>query len=259
MKAHDWLKNLRFKIPSGRAVLSILCDYADNSGICYPSINTISQASGLTRRTVITAISKLCEAGYIQKQGELYENNGYKNNTYTLNLDNIIMTPSVNSTLPPSVKITPPLVQNLHPNTVNNNTKKNIQKKISRPELQPDKLDADFERFWEAYPKRIGGSPKKPSKQKFMLIIKNKIATAEQMIAGAQAYANHLVKTGKANTEYVKQATTWLNGECWNNEISATPQRPERQLTRPEDIAQPQGIGKSNYQIYLEKKRQQAA
>lgn len=37
------------------------------------------------------------------------------------------------------------------------------------------------------------------------------------------------------------------------------PQRPEKILTRPEDIAQPQGFGKSNYQIYLEKKRQQAA
>ena len=87
MKAHDWRKNLRFKIPSGMAVLSILCDYADENGVCCVSYSTLCEQSGFAKKTIITAIKNLCEAKLLEKIVTINYDKGNDTNRYILNFN----------------------------------------------------------------------------------------------------------------------------------------------------------------------------
>ncbi|RKZ99056.1 MAG: hypothetical protein DRQ46_00070 [Gammaproteobacteria bacterium] len=75
----------------------------------------------------------------------------------------------------------------------------------------------DFERFWLAYPQRIGSNPKKPAYDKFKQIIKKGEATADDMITGAKHYADHMHKIDRVNTEFIKMAKTFLNQREFND------------------------------------------
>lgn len=73
-----------------------------------------------------------------------------------------------------------------------------------------------FEQWWVCYPRKID---KKKSLEKFTTILAEKKTTLEELIKGAKNYALHCQEE---NTEirYIKHPTTWLNGECWQNEYT---------------------------------------
>lgn len=69
----------------------------------------------------------------------------------------------------------------------------------------PTEYSADFERAWEALPKREGDNPKKPA----FACWKARLGagrTAEEMIAGSQRYGKFCRDKGKVGTEFVMQA-----------------------------------------------------
>ena len=68
----------------------------------------------------------------------------------------------------------------------------------------------DFETFWTTYPKRAGGNPKTTALKAWNARRKDG-HTAATLIDGAQRYAAYCQATGKINTEYVKQASTFIN------------------------------------------------
>lgn len=74
--------------------------------------------------------------------------------------------------------------------------------------LNPSKSapeDPEFEAAWAAYPKRIGGNPKRDALRAWRARVKEGVP-AEVMHAGVERYAAHLKATGKSGTEYVMQA-----------------------------------------------------
>lgn len=77
-----------------------------------------------------------------------------------------------------------------------------------------------FGEFWLAMPKRSGTNSRKDASGKFSALIASG-TDAEEIIRGARGYAAWCVKTGKAETEHVKQAITFLNGEHWKNFLMA--------------------------------------
>lgn len=87
------------------------------------------------------------------------------------------------------------------------------------PELEPE-LEVDnnnicevkFAEFWDAYPNRSGGNPKKTAKDKFVKICKDGVSP-DDIIIGAKKYAK--ANQDRIGTPYIAQATTWLNQERW--------------------------------------------
>ncbi|WP_448309672.1 DNA-binding protein [Pantoea sp. PGP6] len=67
----------------------------------------------------------------------------------------------------------------------------------------------EFEEAWQAYPKRSGGNPKPSAWKAWSARIREGVKTAD-MLAGVQRYASYVTATGKANSEYVKQASTFF-------------------------------------------------
>lgn len=71
----------------------------------------------------------------------------------------------------------------------------------------------DFEEFWRIYPRH---EDKKKAFKVWQTVLKNG-AIADEIIAGAARYAKY--RAGEPE-QYTKHPSTWLNGDCWENEYS---------------------------------------
>lgn len=76
------------------------------------------------------------------------------------------------------------------------------------------KATAEFETFWQAYPKRDGANPKAPALKKFTAAVKSGVDPAA-IVAGAASYAN--AEQNRVGTPYIAQAVTWLSQHRWED------------------------------------------
>ena len=76
-----------------------------------------------------------------------------------------------------------------------------------------------FGEFWDAYDKK---RDRKKAEQKWRLAIKKRGVTPDLLIDAATKYIANQRANGK-HPEFTKDPTTWLNGECWNDEMPAAP------------------------------------
>jgi hypothetical protein len=91
------------------------------------------------------------------------------------------------------------------------------------------KLDSEFEHFWAAFPKRAGSNPKKPARAKWEAVIRRRAATFEDLLAGAERYADQ-VKRARTKPDFVTMCVTWLNQERWRDEDFSVSHAPGRSL-----------------------------
>jgi len=106
--------------PTGIAVYLCLIRHADRNAQCYPSHKLIAKKCGISRRTVVTAITKLVKLDLIKVQKRETNNGGDTSNLYMIKkLPNHIHTEK--EVFPPTQeihkepeKIAHPPVQNLH-------------------------------------------------------------------------------------------------------------------------------------------------
>ena len=91
---------------------------------------------------------------------------------------------------------------------------------IKRPGPTQAEIEAAFATLWAAYPARKG-SNRKTSLQRFTKAV---LAghRPEKIVAGAKAYEDHLRRTGKLGTEFVKTTEVWLNKEAWLDDYEPT-------------------------------------
>lgn len=73
--------------------------------------------------------------------------------------------------------------------------------------------------FRAIYPKRQGGANLAAAEPKFLSAIQAG-ATPQEIVAGATAYAAHCDREEKTGTQYVAQATTWLNQKRWTEDYA---------------------------------------
>lgn len=68
-----------------KMVYCVLCSFADNeTGICYPSYETIAARAGCSRRKAIACIETLVEKGLLRKEERATKNGGNRTNIYYL-------------------------------------------------------------------------------------------------------------------------------------------------------------------------------
>lgn len=127
--------------------------------------------------------------------------------------------PSPNPSTNPSVNPLPMGYPNPSPNpspipqplTIN-------QQPTTIPPADAEIVDEDFERFWSVYPKRIA---RRAAEKAWKSAIKR--AAFEVILAGAKRYADH-PDVFRADGQFIKAPATWLNADCWTDEIP--PARP---------------------------------
>ncbi len=81
----------------------------------------------------------------------------------------------------------------------------------------PPDFDGMFERWYEAYPKHVDPKDAKP---RFIRVLKNREATFDELMAGAQRYRQEC-EMDRTPKRFIKAPSVFLNKGSWKNEAGA--------------------------------------
>ena len=184
--------------PAAKIVLYWIADHHNGeTGACFPSHKRLAEVCEMTDRSIRNQIDILKQMGLIEVIDRKRPNGSQTSNAYCLMLKDDtdrknIPTPQEN------ISATP--VQNFPThNLVNNNLGKELLNNNDH-----------FEDFWAAYPRKVA---KGNARKAFAAAMKK--ATIEEISAGLN---KQLAALSKKERQYIPHASTWLNGERWNDE-----------------------------------------
>ena len=82
----------------------------------------------------------------------------------------------------------------------------------------PASLSDEFETLWSMFPRKEGKKSAFASYQR----ASKKGVTFDTVQNGIKNYLNY-IRVKKIEPQYIKQGSTWFNGECWNDEYDYSP------------------------------------
>ena len=154
--------------PLRKLVLLKLADNANDQGECWPSLQYIADQCEISKRSVISHISHLCESGFIKKEHREGKFKANASNLYTLTL------PSETPALHGANNSLPSETHALHPSEtpaprISNSLESVIESVIEPKDSAetknkfslPEKLNLDAWSLWTEYRKQQGFKPYK--------------------------------------------------------------------------------------------------
>ncbi|HDS8282192.1 helix-turn-helix domain-containing protein [Klebsiella quasipneumoniae] len=230
--------------PLRKLVLLKLADNASDLGECWPSYQHIADQCEISKRSVMNHIQALCECGLIKKELRTGPK-GNSSNVYQLNLRSAGDSPggSASRSLPGatdsllgagdspggSAGAAPRISHSFEPvnESVNEPIKHTGASAIASAPTRSAKQDysPEFEKAWQAYPKRAGGNSKAAAFKAWNARLKDGVKP-EVMLAGVKRYAAYARATGSAGTQYVKQAVSFFGPDRHFEESWQAPSAP---------------------------------
>ena len=230
--------------PWRKLVLLKLADNASDLGECWPSYQHIADQCEISKRSVMNHIQALCECGLIKKELRTGPK-GNSSNVYQLNLRSARDSPggSASRSLPGatdsllgagdspggSAGAAPRISHSFEPvnESVNEPIKHTGASAIASAPTRSAKQDysPEFEKAWQAYPKRAGGNSKAAAFKAWNSRLKDGVKP-EVMLAGVKRYAAYARATGSAGTQYVKQAVSFFGPDRHFEESWQAPSAP---------------------------------
>ncbi|HHS9924659.1 TPA: helix-turn-helix domain-containing protein [Klebsiella quasipneumoniae subsp. similipneumoniae] len=230
--------------PLRKLVLLKLADNASDLGECWPSYQHIADQCEISKRSVMNHIQALCECGLIKKELRTGPK-GNSSNVYQLNLRSARDSPggSASRSLPGatdsllgagdspggSAGAAPRISHSFEPvnESVNEPIKHTGASAIASAPTRSAKQDysPEFEKAWQAYPKRAGGNSKAAAFKTWNARLKDGVKP-EVMLAGVKRYAAYARATGSAGTQYVKQAVSFFGPDRHFEESWQAPSAP---------------------------------
>lgn len=192
---------------SAKALYAVLCTYADDEGVCYPSNETLARDLGVTTRTVQTLLAELNAAGVTVREERYAE--GRQINSVTRLTDTVTSYRGEVSDPPGDEALFPPgdeacFVQN---KTSKNKTSKNNS---SSPAA------TGFAEWWSVYPRKVA----KPAAEKAYAKAITNGATPDLLLNSLRQQVPDLTRKGK---EFCPHPASWLNAGRWTDEPDRTP------------------------------------
>ncbi|TXN81953.1 helix-turn-helix domain-containing protein [Methylobacterium sp. WL8] len=207
----------------------LLYHHSSQTGRCFPSYQTLADGVALKRRAVINAVQELEAGGWISvnqvKGGAAAGPNRYATNTFLIDFARADQPAStVHGGAPSTVQqdallhednsarqCTPP-VHDGAPSTVHGGAPYSGKDTGKGNREETPSSPSDFDRFWQAYPRKVG---KDAAKVAFAKVVKIRKATAAELIEGAGRLAAE--KAGE-DPKFTKYPAGWLNAGHWADE-----------------------------------------
>lgn len=208
-----------------RAVLSVLAIHSNGEGTSWPSLRTITKATGMGRSTVIRALKDLERTGLLDRAP-----NPPEPTRYTVSLRDrpgAGPSPTETETVPERDGDSP----GAGPEVTHEVTHE-VTQGMNRPGAGPSQkrlppasglprengrlvYPAEFEAAWTAYPDRAGSNPKRRAYDAFKARV-NAGVDPDELLEGVHRYARFVKATEKGATEFVLQAATFFGpDERW--------------------------------------------
>jgi hypothetical protein len=209
------------------AFVLVCVRYNSGTGRCDPSGSSIAKDAGTTQRNAIKAVRHLTKLGYLEVKFGAGTTGKYgSTNSYLPKFDfENTKTPHVTQDTPCRIEHG---VEGLShapsdvaqgQNGLSQATPKPVREpvRLSSPQrAEEEEIARQFEAFWQAYPsRRPHPNPRKPALLKFAAAIKCGVDPAV-IIAGAGRYSAY-VKRQIKETNFIRQAVTWLRNDGWTD------------------------------------------
>ena len=211
-QAMSWATKLKVGNATGKAILLVLANYADENGACYPSQKRLSDECECSIATVARWLKNFEEKEVLSRKKQ-YGDGGYRRSDrlfLNLQLTELPITELPITELPNSDAVLTTHSDGAEPvrEPLENNTVNSIPKK-------PD-FETEFETiFWPQYPRKrsIDAARKafKAARKKFKL---------PDIMAGVHRYA---AERDGQDDRFTKHASSWLNQQCWLDEPDPPP------------------------------------
>lgn len=197
-QAMAWAVKQKVGNATGKAILLMLANYADEEGRCFPSQETLATECECSKRSVLDWLQKFEDMGILTRDRR-HGAGGYRRSD--------ILTLGLSAA-----------------NSRENNSRENGSKPkcstftaepIREPINLPVKREADeFEQFWAIYPNKVG---KRQAEKSFASARKR--TSFEPLMAGLAAYIN------KTDDRAWCNPATWLNQDRWEDKPAHQPAR----------------------------------
>ena len=196
------------------------------SGYCWGTNRYFSELYGVSTRVVSKWISNLVKKKYINIM-IIYKDDTkevQERRIYIVPIGTVVdtpheqmfHTPGTNVPDPPRTNVPDPHEQKFQENNTRVNiTSNNNRSSSSGDDAAPKEPDI-FDELWRLYPRKEG---KKDAYKAYKRAIKSG-TTNEQIRQGIENYKAFL--KAKNETTYIKQGSTFFNGEHWNDEFDLT-------------------------------------
>lgn len=212
---------IKSKSIAGSVLKAVLRAIDDHGAICWASAATIASETCLGERSVFYALEALRTLGYIS-----IDSRPGRTSSMVINWENIPNpkdTPAqyagVGSDLTPAQDADTHALRADTPaqyaDTPAQSADEALLNRKPKRKLNEKPSVSLFDEFWESYPKKEG---KKKAKEAFEKAVKNG-ADPKAIIEGAKAYAAS--DRGTGDPQFIKQPSTFLNGQHWEDEPAA--------------------------------------
>lgn len=196
----------------------------DGDGGAWPSIETLARYANCTERSVQNSISNLVALGELsveyQAGGTVKTRNDRRSNLYAIHVD------GVKPTSPREADGVKQGAPRGEAHCVDGVKPTSPEPSLNHPENHPENTrDLEFDRFWSLYPRKVD---KKNARKVWDRSIQR--TRPEKITAGL---ADRVLWWEASGTpmRLIKHPTTWLYGECWNDEIEPVERVAVKQTT----------------------------
>ncbi|WP_420354814.1 helix-turn-helix domain-containing protein [Bartonella choladocola] len=217
-QAMAWAIKQKAGNATGKAVLLMLANYADEDGICFPSQSTLATECECSTRAISNWLKRFEDAGLIARETR-YGQLGYRtSDVIRLSMKSLPERRSHENYSPENrSEPTGTTFQAYRNDVQSNNLSLNQSLNLSDDRRAKEKLlEAEFhETFWPAFPNKVG----KP-KALISFLKARKKDSLETIMTGLQRYV-----TGKPPDRAWLNPTTFLNQERWNDQPAPVQER----------------------------------
>lgn len=251
LRALDWALTRKLDDSTCKFVLVAVANYADQKGVCWPSLGRLARDTSFDRSTIVRALRRLEEMGYLRVERRKRADESYSSNLITLvgkvfliDEEEALAAEGVvaHSNTPSGPALLGVVAQRdggsgtappLEPLVINHPSKP--KRSSLRSDAPSDWPSAAWEWFWAKYPHKIG----KADAQKAFAKAAKKSVPWGDFCAGLERYV------GKTDDRAWCNPATWLNQERWTDQPALQPVRggPNGAAPRPTffDIASGRG------------------
>ena len=210
-QAMAWAVKQKVGNATGKAILLMLANYADDAGRCFPSQETLATECECSKRCILDWLQKFEDMGILSRERR-HGAGGYRRAD--------VLTLSLSAAFSPENSSR----ENRSEPKCSTFTAEPIKEPITVPsQREPD----EFDLFWQMYPNKVG----KRAAEKSFIAARKRIEFAPLM---------------NALTDYVHKSddrawcnpTTWLNQDRWEDRPAQRPPPANRSQSRPPTAAE---------------------
>ena len=192
-------------------VYAVLAEAANQDQQSWPSKATIADRCRISSRTVQRHLSELAAGGWIDVFERSRENGSQTSNQYRVYRtprDSFVSLPQDTDVSPPETLVSPPEPDLVDPDPM-----------LELNVIDRQQVDDPFDRWWSEYPRKV----QKQAARRAYAKAARKISH-DRLLDSMIRYRDH---DDRVANGFIQHASTWLNGECWEDELVQAPQNDE--------------------------------